>query len=155
MQPEHGATCRKTASRSEGGGGLMPIRSQHRRLYPFDWPQLSKSIRFGPAGGRCECCARPHGQTVTCTADGRWLDGDVWRNGKEKKVVMPNVEMRTTKVFLATAHLDHHPTNNRGRNLKALGQRCHMLHDRYEHHRRRWLALRARKALGDLFLGAY
>ncbi len=30
-----------------------------------------------------------------------------------------------------------------------------MLHDREEHRRRRWLTLRRRKALGDLFLGAY
>jgi hypothetical protein len=30
-----------------------------------------------------------------------------------------------------------------------------MLHDRPEHQRRRWLTLRQRKALGDLFLGLY
>jgi hypothetical protein len=30
-----------------------------------------------------------------------------------------------------------------------------MLHDRKEHQRRRWLTLRMRKALGDLFLGRY
>ena len=58
-------------------------------------------------------------------------------------------------MVLATAHLDHDPTNNRPRNLKAFCQRCHMLHDRKEHQRRRWLTLRQRKALGDLFLGQY
>jgi hypothetical protein len=65
------------------------------------------------------------------------------------------VVVRTTKVVLATAHLDHDPTNNRPRNLKALCQRCHMIHDRDEHRRRRWLTLRMRKAIGDLFLGLY
>jgi hypothetical protein len=60
-----------------------------------------------------------------------------------------------TKVVLATAHLDHNPTNNRQRNLKALCQRCHMMHDRSEHQRRRRLTFRMRKALGDLFLGQY
>jgi hypothetical protein len=30
-----------------------------------------------------------------------------------------------------------------------------MLHDREEHRRRRWITLRRRKALGDLFLGRY
>jgi hypothetical protein len=54
---------------------------------------------------------------------------------------------------LAAAHLDHDPTNNRLRNLKALCQRCHMLRDREEHRRRRWVTLRMRKAIGDLFLG--
>ena len=55
----------------------------------------------------------------------------------------------------AAAHLDHDPGNNRLRNLKAFCQRCHMLHDRAEHQRRRLLTLRMRKALGDLFLGRY
>jgi hypothetical protein len=32
----------------------------------------------------------------------------------------------TTKVVLATAHLDHNPTN-KTRNLKAYCQRCHMI----------------------------
>ena len=63
--------------------------------------------------------------------------------------------VRITKVVLATAHLDHDPTNNRPKNLKALCQRCHMIHDRDEHRRRRWLTLRMRKAIGDLFLGLY
>jgi hypothetical protein len=63
--------------------------------------------------------------------------------------------VRITKVVLATAPLDHDPTNNRPKNLKALCQRCHMIHDRDEHRRRRWLTLRMRKAIGDLFLGLY
>lgn len=45
--------------------------------------------------------------------------------------------------------------NSSPMNLKALCQRCHMLHDREEHHRQRWLTLRMRKALGDLFSGPY
>jgi hypothetical protein len=60
-----------------------------------------------------------------------------------------------TKVVLAAAHLDHDPGNNRHRNLKAFCQRCHLLHDRKEHQRRRRLTLRRRKAIGDLFLGRY
>ena len=63
--------------------------------------------------------------------------------------------LRTTKVFLVTAHLDHDPGNCRPRNLRAFCQRCHMLHDREEHRRRRWLTFRMCKALGDLCLGPY
>jgi hypothetical protein len=58
-------------------------------------------------------------------------------------------------VVLATAHLDHDPTNNHPHNLRALGQRCHMIHDRDEHLRRRAMTFRARCALGDLFTGPY
>ena len=64
-------------------------------------------------------------------------------------------QVTTTRVVLATAHRDHDPTNNRPRNLVAFYQRCHLLHDREEHRRRRWLTLFRRKALGDLFLGRY
>jgi hypothetical protein len=63
--------------------------------------------------------------------------------------------MRTSRVVLATAHLDHDPTNNRPRNLKALCQRCHMLHDQAEHRLQRSATLFKRKASGELFLGPY
>ena len=39
--------------------------------------------------------------------------------------------------------------------LVALCQRCHLAQDRGEHQRRRRLTLLQRKAIGDLFLGAY
>ena len=143
----------------------MPIRRQHRWLYPIDWPQLSAMIRFERAKGRCEHCQRPHGQLVYHLGDGRWWDEQhqVWRNGNGRalrslaaQALSPDSPgVRTTKVFLAAAHLDHDPTRNQQRNLKAFCQRCHLQHDRQEHRRRRWLTLRMRKALGDLFLGPY
>ena len=62
---------------------------------------------------------------------------------------------RSTRVVLATAHLDHDPFNNVPENLAALCQRCHILHDKAEHLRRRRLTYLARRALGDLFTGPY
>ena len=139
----------------------MPIRSEVRWLYPLDWPQLSAVIRFERAKGRCEVCGRPHGRLVRHLGDGRWWDeaGRTWRSARGR--ALPGlvgeiaIDAALTKVVLATAHLDHDPTNNRPKNLKALCQRCHLLHDRAEHQRRRWLTLHMRKALGDLFLGPY
>jgi hypothetical protein len=141
----------------------MPIRRQHRWLYPIDWQQISASIRFGRAKGRCEHCGRPHGREVVHLGDGRWWDEDrrIWRDGRGRALpgllayAPGDAATLTTKVFLAAAHLDHDPGNNRRGNLKAFCQRCHMLHDRDEHRRRRWLTYRMRKALGDLFLGTY
>ena len=68
-----------------------------------------------------------------------------------------DVPLRTTKVVLAAAHLDHDPAHcgRRHRNVRALCQRCHMLHDRPEHRRRIRMTLRRRRALGDLFSGPY
>jgi len=128
----------------------------------IDWRELSIVIRFERAKGRCERCARPHGQIVICFGDGRWWDAEreMWRDCQGRPLrhgpkTISFTEIRSTRVYLATAHLDHDPANNRPRNLKALCQRCHMLHDQDDHRRQRWLTLRMRKSLGDLFLGPY
>lgn len=142
----------------------MPIKPQDRWLYPIDWPQLSAVIRFDRAKGRCEGCGRPHGASVPHLGDGRWWDeaAGAWRDGRGRALRRgavpshkPNDLIAQTRVVLAAAHLDHDPSNNQPRNLAALCQRCHIMHDRPEHRRRRWLTMRARKALGDLFLGRY
>ena len=141
----------------------MPIQPQHRWFYPIDWPQLSEVIRFRRAKGHCEGCGRPHGKAVCHLGDGRWWDCEtgVWRDGRGRKCRgLPPLRLwkepvASTRVFLACAHIDNDPTNNRSRNLKAFCQRCHMLHDRVEHRRRRWFTLFRRKALGDLYLGPY
>ena len=95
--------------------------------------------------------------------DGRWWDEQLqaWRDGRGRKVPSPALAeaapVRTTKVVLAAAHLDHDPAHcgRRHRNVRALCQRCHLLHDRPEHRRRIRLTLRRRRALGDLFAGPY
>ncbi|GJD41364.1 hypothetical protein [Methylobacterium bullatum] len=141
----------------------MPIRREHRFFYPIDWPQLSAVIRFGRAGGWCEGCGRPHGRVIHHLGDGRWWDADTgtWRDGRGKAlVVLPELDeligrLRTTRVVLATAHRNHDTSNNADQNLAAFCQRCHMIHDRPEHQRRRWRTLFRRRASGDLFRGPY
>lgn len=141
----------------------MPIRRDLRFFYPIDWRELSAAIRFRRAGGRCEGCGRPHGQRVFHLGDGRWWDAQAatWRDGRGRHVRLALGEddvlgtVRKTRVVLAAAHRDHDTTNNAARNLAAFCQRCHMIHDRPEHKRRRWRTLFRRKALGDLFRGPY
>jgi len=142
----------------------VPIRPEIRWLYPIDWRELSITIRFRRAGGRCEGCGRPHGRLVVHLGDGRWWDAErgAWRDGEGRMLrrALPDADallmrVRITRVVLATAHRDHDPTHNRSRNLAALCQRCHILNDRDEHLRRRRLTYLARRALGDLFTGPY
>jgi len=139
----------------------MPIRPELRDLYPSHWKELSKRVRFERAGGLCQTCGRPHGQTVRSLPDGRWYDpeGKIWRDGRGRNARWPDLEqmirVKTTRVVLATAHLDHDPTNNRLRNLRSLCQRCHMIHDRPYHLAQRRITYLLRRALGDLFLGPY
>jgi hypothetical protein len=142
----------------------MPIRPEFKYLYPIDWPQVSHWVRFVRAKGRCQVCGRPHGEIVRHMGDGRWWDEQrqTWRDGRGRKVPSPAlaedaVPVRATRVVLAAAHLDHDPAHcgYRHRNVRALCQRCHLLHDRPEHRRRIRLTLRRRRALGDLFSGPY
>ena len=76
----------------------MPIRPENRGFYPIDWPQLSHVIRFDRAGGRCERCARPHGERIWHLGEqvhggnvGVWWDRDKdrWRNEKGRAVRLP------------------------------------------------------------------
>ncbi|MHB2208245.1 hypothetical protein [Methylobacterium sp. CM6257] len=138
----------------------MPIRPEHRFFYPIDWPQLSGVIRFGRAKGRCDGCERPHGQLVYHLDDGRWLDAGRWRDGWGRRIRIASETdilglARRTRVILAAAHRDHDTSNNADANLAAFCQRCHIIHDRPEHRKRRWATLFRRKALGDLFGGPY
>ena len=66
----------------------MPIRPEHRWLYPIDWPELSRMVRFRRAKGRCEHCARPHGRDVVHLGDGTWWDEEVvvWRDGRGRRL---------------------------------------------------------------------
>lgn len=140
----------------------MPIKKALLGFYPIDWQELSQAIRFGRAKGRCEQCRRPHGQTISHLGDGRWFDpwADVWRNGHGREIDWIDFfqyrgQLRQTLIVLATAHLDHDPTNNTPRNLKALCQRCHLSHDRVEHRKQARITIRQRRAMGDLFDGPY
>ncbi|MEZ5823976.1 MAG: hypothetical protein R3C97_04330 [Geminicoccaceae bacterium] len=139
----------------------MPIRPELRWFYPIDWPELSRRIRFGRAGGRCEHCGRPHGTIIRQLEDGRWYDEKTgcWRDDSGDEAAWPDVVeyagVRTKSIRLGTAHLDHDPANSKPANLRALCQRCHLRHDRKEHMRRRRITFNLRKALGDLFDGQY
>jgi hypothetical protein len=103
----------------------MPIRAEMRWFYPIDWPQISRHVRFERAGGCCQGCGRPHGETIRCLPDGRWYDTtrQTWRNGRGQPARRPDIEeaarLRQPRVVLAAAHLDHDPGNNRPRNLNA------------------------------------
>ena len=140
----------------------MPIRPELRWFYPIDWPQVSRWVRFVRAQGRCETCGRPHGEVVRCLDDGRWWDEAraAWRDGRGRHAPSPapgTLGARSTKVILAAAHLDHDPSHcgHKHRNIRALCQRCHLMHDRVEHRRRIRITLHRRRAIGDLFTGAY
>src|SRR6185437_12727573 len=111
--------------------------------------QCTIQERFCPVGTAAKIPVMPIRSELRQT----WLDG----RGRPARwpMLVEAIEMRTTRVILATAHLDNDPENNRLRNLRSLCQRCHMIHDRNYHLAQRWINYRLRYALGDIFLGPY
>jgi hypothetical protein len=97
-------------------------------------------------------CPLPAGRAVVRRAS-RDLAGPPRAHGRWPDLVEAT-QFRMTRVVLAAAHLDSDPTNNRLTNLRALCQRCHLLHDR-SHLAQRWITYRRRLAIGVLFLGPY
>lgn len=139
----------------------MPIRREHRFLYPIDWPLISRRIRFDRANGRCEACGRPHGTRVLQLANGHWLDPDTgcWRTDSGEPAPVPDLmELAAAcrkQVRLAACHRTHEPWIAQDDALAAWCGRCHLRHDRDEHRRQRRLTWLRRRALGDLFRGRY
>jgi hypothetical protein len=97
------------------GDALMPIRPEYRWFYPIDWPQLSAAIRL-VAQRAGASIAFAHTALVFHLGDGRWWDEEAatWRNGRGWALSLPthpliseDDRILTTKVVLATAHLDH------------------------------------------------
>ena len=113
----------------------MPIRREFRPLYPLNWSELSRWVRFERAGGRCQDCGRPHLVHVRCLPDGARSTRPHGRGATGAAVpLLARPDRRRAyppdRVVLAAAHLDSNPAHNRLANLRGLCQRCHMLHDR-------------------------
>ena len=49
----------------------MPINPELKHLYPKNWREISRRIRFERAGGKCERCAAPHDNRPVPEADRR------------------------------------------------------------------------------------
>lgn len=99
-----------------------------RSRYPANWEQFSREIRFGRAGGRCECTGEC-GLHRTTPGPRRCVEVDGskahWANGK---------------VILTVAHLnaaggpcqcDPHCADPE--HVKAMCQRCHLRYDGPRH----------------------
>ena len=137
IKPEFAATTRSTGRRSATGSGSCAPRAAARSA----------------AGRMARWCAT-WATAAGGTSSGR-LGGTAEAAGSPRLPWSRMLPVRTTRVVLAAAHLDHDPAHcgHRHRNVRALCQRCHLLHDRPEHRRRIRLTLRRRRALGDLFSG--
>ena len=86
----------------------MPIKEENKHLYPKNWKEISKDIRFNRAKNKCEF--------EGCNA-----------------INYESHPITGSKVVLTVAHLDHNPENCDYSNLMAMCQRCHLRYDAKHH----------------------
>jgi hypothetical protein len=106
---------------------------------------------------RCRDCGRRHGTIVRCLPDGRWFDPDdqTWRDRRGRAARWPDVVeyamVRDLAVSIRPVRLSTKP----GTRTRCLCQHCQMVFGSARNGIRRHLRALSRRALGDLFLGAY
>jgi len=111
-----------------------------KALYPADWKRIRAEI-LARAHNRCEKCGRQNLTAHIVSPSGYWcvysVDGarDIWHDENGRIVDRPvdDTLSHLTRTILTVSHQDHDPTNNAPSNLKALCQRCHLVHDAKEH----------------------
>ncbi|MDQ2104200.1 hypothetical protein QSG27_15975 [Azospirillum sp. C340-1] len=127
-----------------------PAEHQDRRTSP------------GPAAPRCEHCGRPHGHTLRCLPDGRWLSPDgIWFSDAGDPAPWPDVVeyagVRTSRsivgLYRRAAAIE--APAERVMERRWLCRRCHMVTARDEHRRVTRTRSLMRLAIGDLFEGTY
>lgn len=125
----------------------MPIRPDLRKYYGPVWQSVRARIleRAGGkfdakgkylGGARCEQCKVPDQQRVQRGRGGLWkslLVGEqsLWRDrhGELTDILPCYPRVRTVRIVLTVAHLNHTPGDDRDENLKALCQWCHNHYD--------------------------
>lgn len=98
---------------------MSPIKDPS--IYPENWKEISRRIRFERAKGNCECegeCGHDH--------HGRC---ERWHDQPLRLRYTPDGLPVWSRVVLTVAHLDHTPENCADDNLKAMCQRCHLAYD--------------------------
>ncbi|WP_353861576.1 hypothetical protein [Azospirillum formosense] len=122
-----------------------------------------RPIAPGTAAPHCEHCGRPHGHTLRCLPDGRWLSPDgIWFSDEGDPAPWPDVVeyagVRTSRSIVGlyrrrAAAIELSAENAMER--RWLCRRCHMVTARDEHRRVTRTRSLMRLALGDLFEGTY
>ncbi|GAA4249332.1 hypothetical protein GBZ26_20530 [Azospirillum formosense] len=115
-----------------------------------------RSIAPSPAAPRCEHCGRPHGHTLRCLPDGRWLSPDgLWFSDEGDPAPWPDVVeyagVRTSRSIVGL----YRRRAEKAMERQWLCRRCHMVTARDEHRRVTRTRSLMRLALGDLFEGTY
>lgn len=112
--------------------------------YHPKWTLIRRLI-LHRANGVCEGCSVRDGTVIKRFKNGSYRQATgcelIWitalRAGHRWKYWKSLKYLGLTRISTAVAHVDRNRANNRFGNLKALCQRCHLLHDLPQHIRNR------------------
>lgn len=125
----------------------MPIN--YKEYHP-KWSLISRLIRYRRAGNCCEICGVPNQATI-CRPYKDKSKWEIWPIGVPENLINSITLDKVSRVTLTVAHLDHDKANNRFTNLKALCNRCHLLHDAKQHQWSRKYGRKTKELNGKLF----
>ncbi|NCA78331.1 MAG: hypothetical protein EOM90_18535 [Alphaproteobacteria bacterium] len=108
----------------------MPI---NYKKYPQNWKTEIRPAILKRAQNKCEMCGIENGMTGYREASGNFVPAE----GLQADTALEDGE-RIFRVVLTVAHLNHDIGDNRPENLRALCQRCHLIHDKEHHRASRW-----------------
>lgn len=129
----------------------LPIKAEFRHFYGRQWRTVTRPRILERAKNACERCKAPNHKIVMRHPSwpGVWIDCDQAPAGRiaaydENGRPRPDLTLerlcedtgeytRNVWIVLTVAHLDHTPGHDWDENLKALCQRCHLIHDRHQH----------------------
>ena len=139
----------------------MPIKPENRKLYPPNWPEISRRIRIGRAKNRCEVCGvKNYSVGYRVNGEFHYLSAPPYYHPAGFSDFIAAIELtwdykarcdqdiKIIMILLTVAHLDHDPTNCADNNLLAMCQRCHNIYDRA--HRNETMRLTRKKGQLEL-----
>lgn len=120
----------------------MPI---DYKKYPSNWKSEIRPYVLNRAKHRCEFCNVKNYTSGYWDKEGKFYSVeyvfekheatgyDFFESELRHYENRKTGRVRTPKVILTIAHIDHNIENNNYNNLKALCQRCHLVHDKHQH----------------------
>ena len=98
---------------------------RNRKRYPDNWYDTIRPKALAKANYMCTKCKAKHHSIGYRNKLGVWVECDAhminWCLVKG---------IKTRKMYLQVAHLDHNPSNNDLTNLQAMCPRCHFINDK-------------------------
>ena len=105
-------------------------------LYPKNWKTEIRPRILKRADNKCEECNIKNYSVGYRNVKGLFFHVEELYERVDNNDPLPdliNFDKKPLKIVLTIAHMDHDLGNNYDTNLKALCQRCHLLHDKKQH----------------------